>query len=123
MRTCKLIKKDTFRDIQFEYVFEDDHSLVGMLEIRIKMNEYIERYMGHIGYFIVVHERNKGYATRLLSEGLQQCRNLGMQEVILVCERSNVPSKRVIEKNGGIYLETVYEKCKAVYLERYKIVL
>lgn len=43
----------------------------------------------------------QGHATRMLAEGLQRARTLGLDRVLLTCAVDNVASKRVILANGG----------------------
>ena len=58
---------------------------------------------GHIGYHVVAPWRRQGHATRMLAAGLAQCRDLGLDRVLLTCAADNEPSRRVILANGGIY--------------------
>ncbi len=55
---------------QFLFVRDNDHRIVGMLQMRHAFNDYLERYAGHIGYSVRPSERRKGYATRMLRQGL-----------------------------------------------------
>lgn len=122
MSKCRLKKRDSFKDIQFDY-FDENNEQIGMFEIRQELNDYQARYLGNIGYFVVIKYRNQGHATRMLKEGLQYCALLGMEQVFIVCNEQNIASRKVIINNGGKYIETVYEPCKAVYLERFVIEL
>ena len=42
-----------------------------------------------------------GHATRMLAAGLEQCRQLGLDRVLVTCAADNEPSRRVILANGG----------------------
>lgn len=61
--------------------------------------------LGHIGYSVVPWKQNRGYATRALEMLLHDVRQERLPFVEIVAARSNVASRRVIEKNGGILVE------------------
>ena len=106
---------------QYLYVRECDGKIVGMLQIRHCLNEFLERYSGHIGYCVCPGERRKGYATRMLRDALPLCRAFGIESVLIACARENEGSRRTILKNGGVYLSTVYLAERDILLERYRI--
>ncbi|MCR5611128.1 MAG: GNAT family N-acetyltransferase [Clostridiales bacterium] len=106
---------------QFIYVRESDNRLVGMIQIRRRFNEYLEKYAGHIGYSVRPSERRKGYASAMLREVLPVCASLGIKNVLISCLSDNEASRRTILKNGGVYESTVYLAEKDVYLKRYWI--
>lgn len=94
-----------------------------MIDIRHSLNEYLEKYGGHIGYSVVPSERCKGYASQMLKTALLKCRELNMDKVLITCADDNTGSRKAILANGGIYESTVYEPEEKVFLERYWIVL
>ena len=94
-----------------------------MIDIRHRLNEYLEKYGGHIGYSVAPGERHKGYATQMLKTALPMCRELGIDKVLITCIKGNEGSKRTILNNGGIYESTVYEPDEKIELERYWISL
>ena len=108
---------------QLIYVRQADQKVVGMLQIRHRLNEYLATYGGHIGYAVCPSERRKGYAAAMLKATLPVCRSLGLKEVLITCRVENDGSRRTILKNGGRYDGTVHEKDRDVHLERYWITL
>ena len=81
---------------------EERNILLGAVNIRHYLNDYLLRYAGHIGDGIRPSERRKGYATEMIRLSLIECRKLGIKEVLMVCDKSNIASAKSIIKNGGI---------------------
>ena len=106
---------------QFIFVREEDSKIVGMIDIRHHLNEFLEMFGGHIGYSVAPSERRKGYATQMLKEALSVCKDLGIRKVLITCIKDNEGSRRTILNNGGMYESTVYEPDENVFLERYWI--
>jgi predicted acetyltransferase len=61
--------------------------------------------LGHIGYSVVPWKRRRGYATRALGLFLKDVEKEGLPFVELTTNSMNEPSRRVIEKNGGVLVE------------------
>ncbi len=80
-----------------------DGKVVGRISLRHKLNDFLERIGGHIGYCVIPSEENKGYATEMLRQSLEVCNNLGILKVLLTCDEDNIASIKVIEKCGGIF--------------------
>ena len=108
---------------QYMLVREEDHKILGMIQIRHCFNDYLEKYGGHIGYSVAPDERRRGYASLMLKMVLPKCRELGMDRVLITCIKGNEGSKRAILNNGGIYESTVSEPYAKIELERYWIYL
>lgn len=62
--------------------------------------------LGHIGYSVVPWKRRRGYATRALQLLLPEARAEGLPYVEITTDVENLASRRVIEANGGVLLET-----------------
>lgn len=106
---------------QYIYIRESDNKIVGVIQIRHRFNEFLEKYAGHIGYSVCPSERRKGYATQMLKLVLPECRRLGLDRILICCVQGNEGSRKTILKNGGVYESTVYLQERDAYLERYWI--
>lgn len=107
---------------QFICVRRSDGRLVGMIQLRHYLNEYLEQYGGHIGYSVRPSERRKGYAKFMLKECLSFAeKQVGIGSVMITCEDSNEASRRTILSQGGVYENTVLNPDEGVKLERYWI--
>ena len=93
--------------------------IVGMIDIRHRLNDYLARFGGHIGYSVRKSERRKGYATHKLTQALDVARQLEIPKVLITCAKDNVASAATIRKGGGILENEVYEDY--VLMQRYWI--
>lgn len=108
---------------QFLFIRISDNRLVGMIQVRHRFNDYLEKYAGHIGYSVRPSERRKGYAKEMLRMTLPFCREIGLQKVLITCNDGNIGSERTILANGGVYESTVYEPNEKQSLKRFWITL
>jgi len=97
-----------------------DGKIVGNIQIRHRLNDYLITVGGHIGYSVRPTERRKGYATKMLALALDRCRELGLEKALVACNKDNVASSRVIQKNGGVP-ENEYLEENGTIVERYWI--
>ena len=77
--------------------------ILGMIDLRHRLNDYLAEIGGHIGYSVRPSERRKGYATRMLAMVLEEARKRGMPRVLVTCDEDNEASRRTIERNGGMF--------------------
>lgn len=89
-------------DSTFFLLDEDRDRLLGAVNIRHYLNDYLLREGGHIGDGVRPSERRKGYGTELLRLALIECGKLGIERVLITCDKSNIGSARAIQKNGGV---------------------
>ncbi len=79
-----------------------DGVLVGVYSLRHTLDDFEQKYIGHIGYSVRLSERWKGYASELLYQGIQQAHAAGIDHPLVTCDNRNIGSKKVIEGGGGI---------------------
>ena len=81
---------------------EDRNIFVGAVNIRHYLNEAMLLNGGHIGDGIRPSERRKGYATKMIGLALEECKKLGLDKVLMVCDKNNAGSAKSIMNNGGV---------------------
>ncbi len=94
--------------------------LVGAVNIRHYLTEYLLREGGHIGDGIRPSERRKGYATAMIKLALEECKKLGILRVLMICDKDNIGSAKSILKNGGV-LENEFMNSEGKIEQRYWI--
>ena len=82
--------------------FDDVGRALGFLNLRLRLNEGLLNYAGHIGYSIRPSERGKGYAKETLRQGLQVAKEKNIKKALVTCSVNNPASRAVILANGGI---------------------
>lgn len=87
---------------------KSDNKIVGNVQIRHKLNEKLLLYGGHIGDSVRPSERRKGYATEQIRLALIKCKELGIRNVLMDCNKTNVASRKSIINNGGVLENEVY---------------
>lgn len=103
-----------------------DDVLVGIIDYRHPLTDFLRNFGGNIGYSIRPGERHKGYATEMLKLLLPICRDMGEDKLLLTCDKGNTFSSRTILKNGGILENEVADSVglsKTGVIQRYWITL
>ncbi|MDO5714230.1 MAG: GNAT family N-acetyltransferase [Tissierellia bacterium] len=70
--------------------------LIGFVDIRHYLNEFLENIGGHIGYSVKRSQRQKGYGTEILGLALEECKKIGLQKILITCHKENIPSEKII---------------------------
>ena len=89
-------------DSTFFCLDEERNIVVGAVNIRHYLNDALLLNGGHIGDGIRPSERRKGIATRMIALALEECRKLGIEKVLMVCDKENIGSAKSIQNNGGV---------------------
>jgi len=105
------------------YVREEDDKIVGMISIRLALNDFLRKEGGHIGYSIRPTERKKGYGTQMLKEALRFCKSIGLCDIIITCNKDNLGSVGIIKNCGGILDEEFFSEYFNEVIQRYNISL
>ncbi len=112
------VSADTFFAVR-----KTDGRLIGMVDIRHTLNEFLAAYGGHIGYGVRPSERRKGYATEILRLALGHAKEpLGLPRVMISCNQDNEGSRRTILACGG-RLERAFTHTDGHRVEVYWIAL
>ncbi len=107
--------------LTYFYVREADERIVGMINIRLALNDFLRTEAGHIGYSVRPTERRKHYATEMLSAALKVCDVIGIREVLVSCDKSNPASAGVIRNCGGVLKSEAYSETFDEILQMYVI--
>ena len=115
------IQKPRVPALTYFYVREDDDKIIGMINIRLALNDFLKKEGGHIGYCIRPTERQKHYATDMLNSALTVCDTLDIKEVILTCDKCNIASANVIKNCNGELSEEFYSETFKEEIQKYII--
>jgi len=107
---------------RFTYWLSDnENNIYGIVRIRKKLNEYFCKFGGNIGYDIIPSFRKKGFGSLILKLALVKIKELNMNKVLITCDSDNIGSKKIIERNGGIFESEIFEDNSKIGKLRYWI--
>ena len=123
----KLISQETGDNLPTGYVnatnlwLIDKDIYIGKISIRHTLTEHLLKIGGHIGYIIAPRYRGLGYGTKILELGLQEAAKLGLKKVLVTCNLTNIGSAKIIERNGGVLENEVFDEEASDWKKRYWI--
>jgi predicted acetyltransferase len=123
----KLLNQAQGRDLPEGFVphselwLVDNNEFIGRVDIRHQLNDYLKNIGGHIGYDIRPSKRHQGYGKKALELGLRKAHELGIKEVLMTCDATNLGSNKIIQANGGVIMETKNRPGTDVIRNRYLI--
>jgi len=104
------------------YWFVDGEDYIGQTSFRdFEANDPGLREVGHIGYDVRPSRQGQGYGSAILGAILGEMRARGIRSVYVNCDEDNERSRRVIERWGGVFEETVIVPGRSIPRRRYRI--
>lgn len=86
------------------FLFEID-DIVGAVNIRLGLNEWLKQKGGHVGYGISPKYRGNGYAKVLLQYAIDVLKSVQIEQILVTCDETNTASRKTIEALGGEQIE------------------
>lgn len=120
---CDCEKEETCppnRVPSYTYLVErvSDGKIVGIQNLRLKLNDHLLQFGGHIGYSTHPDERQKGYASAALHLVLIEAAKHGIARALITCNKENAASRNTILSAGGV-LENELEEAPGEWTQRY----
>lgn len=95
--------------VTYFLVRENDNRIIGMINIRLALNERLRKFAGHIGFCIRPTERRKGYNKINLYLGLKVCQQHNIKEVLMDCDKDNLGSAKTMQALGGVMVKEYFD--------------
>ncbi len=96
-----------------------DQVIVGRVNVRHTLNEFLLERGGHIGYSVAKAYRRNGYAKQMFAQVLPYCKSLGLNKILITCSDNNMPSVKLIEHFGGQLESSFFDDQKNEKVLRY----
>jgi len=93
---------------------------IGAVVIRLSLNNDLLQRVGHISNGIRPSERNKGYGNILVKLAIEKCHEFNIKNILMVCDKTNIPSSKTIIYNKGILENEIQIENKII--QRYWII-
>ena len=103
------------------FLQDETGRILGAIDIRRQLNDYLLSYGGHIGYGIRPSCRGKGLAAQMLFMALPIAKELGIDRALVTCDKNNPASAKTILRCGGVLEDERLENGELV--QRYWITI
>ncbi len=91
-------------------IMVDKHeSIYGVVSFRLRLNDHLLAYDGHIGYGIRPSKRGEGHGKAILKLAIELAKQRGYTRVLVTCDEENIKSEKVILSQGGMLENTVWK--------------
>jgi acetyltransferase, GNAT family len=90
-------------------------------DLRHRETQHNLLFAGQLGYGVPPSHRKCGYGTMICAKLLEKAAARGFSNIIITCRDDNLGSAKIIEKNGGILLNKIYNKEDHIHMRRYKV--
>ena len=105
----RIPNEEKVQAVTYFLVRESDNRIVGMINIRLALNERLRKFAGHIGFCIRPTERRKGYNKINLYLGLKVCQQHNIKEVLMDCDKDNLGSAKTMLALGGVMVKEYFD--------------
>ena len=105
----------------FFLVRVSDNRIVGIISVRLELNDHLRKYAGHIGFGIRPTERKKGYNRINLFLALLECQKRNIDKVMLTCDKQNIASSKTMIGLGGVFEKEFYDEDAGDFTQIYWI--
>ena len=92
---------DGWKVPQTTFWFLEDGKPVGYAKVRHFLTEKLLEEGGNVGYGIRPSARNRGLGKKFVGLLKEECKQLGIEKILLTIWKTNVPSRQVALANGG----------------------
>lgn len=82
---------------------EDTPAVLGFVQIRHELNDFLFNSGGHVGVSVRRAERRTGVARRAFDLAVDHARSVGITRLLVTCDESNTASRAAIESVGAQY--------------------
>lgn len=105
------------------FLVDDAGTIYAQGDVRHKATRQNVLYAGQLGYGVLPSKRGCGYGTMICRLLMEKAGERGFKKAIITCRDDNLPSARIIEKNGGRLLQKIVNPKDHVLLRRYEVSL
>jgi predicted acetyltransferase len=103
------------------WLVRNGREIVGVSNLRHRLNAHLLKEGGHIGYGIRPSARRKGYGKEILRQTLAKAREHGIGRALVTCGKENIGSARIILANGGVFESEEFSEERGEVVQRYWI--
>jgi predicted acetyltransferase len=103
------------------WLIDTSEEILAVSNLRHDLTPLLLDYGGHIGFGVRVSARRKGHATEILRWTLIEARAIGIDDVLVTCDKDNLGSAKAICNNGGELWDERYMRERSRTLQRYWI--
>ena len=100
-----------FNREQVYWLLDAEGQMLSDGRLRYPVTPFVENTLGHLGGSIRPGYRNRGIGSYFLDFLLEEARKMGMEYVVFITGKSNIPARKILEKKSGVLIsEFVDEK-------------
>lgn len=103
------------------WLVDDSGEIVAVSNLRHRLNEFLSEVGGHIGFGVRPSARRQGFATEVLRCTLGEAQRLGIERVLVTCDKGNLGSERAILKNDGVLQDEIWSDVYSRVVRRFWI--